>query len=356
MKPQFSIIVPTFNLEPYIINCLESVESQTICKESFELIIIDDCSTDGTCSKINDFLKNSTIKNQFHQLHKNQGPGAARNVGINFAKGVFLIFMDGDDCLSNNCLEEIEKVINECPNEIDAIAYNWSYLENEESGHKPTLNTQPSNGQRKDLNLALLPTLDRVKSYLGMNMDCSVIYTAVRKNIFLNNYIVFPPGLHEDIDVIFKVYWNCKVIKGVDKALYFKRDRVGSIVRTLSEAHIMGYHRAWSEIGNYTKERISTTQWNTYLNYFLSGITGAVAIVILKIFHSSPDDKKLREKFYEFAYECYLQFYHGFVKGRELPQKTNYDRITGKFLAAYKTNQSLVEKRELLDACIKLKY
>ena len=356
MKPIFSIIVPTYNLEPYIIDCLKSIECQTINKKSFELIIIDDRSTDTTCSKINDFLKDSTIKNQFHHLPKNQGPGAARNVGVNLAKGAFLIFVDGDDCLSNNCLEEIEKTINECPDDVDAIAYNWSYLENKESGSNPNLITQPRNKQRKDLNLALLPTLDRVKSYLGMNMDGSVIYTAVRKSIFLNNYIAFLPGLHEDIDVIFKVYLNCKVIKGVDKALYFKRDRAGSIVRTMSEAHITGYYRAWNEIGSFTKEKVSTTQWDTYLSCFLSGITGAVAIVILKIFHSYPDDKRLRERLYEFAYESYLQFYHGFVKSRELPQKTNYDRISGKFLSVYKTNQSLIGKRELLDAYIKLKH
>ena len=129
------------------------MESQTIKKENFELIIVDDCSSDTTCSRVSDFLKNSAIKSQFHQLPKNQGPGAARNAGINFAKGTFLIFVDGDDYLSNNCLEEIEKVINMCPNDVDAIAYNWAYLENEETG----TNIHPLNGQRKDLNLALLP-------------------------------------------------------------------------------------------------------------------------------------------------------------------------------------------------------
>ena len=117
MKPQFSIIVPTFNLELYITECLASMESQTIKKENFELIIVDDCSSDTTCSRVSDFLKNSAIKSQFHQLPKNQGPGAARNAGINFAKGTFLIFVDGDDYLSNNCLEEIEKVSKEAKHE-----------------------------------------------------------------------------------------------------------------------------------------------------------------------------------------------------------------------------------------------
>tara|TARA_B100000686_G_C16695597_1_gene920306 strand:- start:77 stop:1144 length:1068 start_codon:yes stop_codon:yes gene_type:complete len=355
MEPLFSIIIPTFNLEPYITDCLESIESQTISKESFELIIVDDCSSDATCSKVTDFFKTSTIKSQFHQLPDNQGPGAARNVGVNLANGVFLIFVDGDDCLSNNCLEEIEKVIILSSHDVDAIAYNWTYLEIEEPDPNPTLKLKNLNGQRRDLNLALLPTLDRVKSYLGMNMDGSVIYTAIKKNILHNNHILFLPGLHEDIDAIFKIYWNCNVIKGVKKPLYLKRDRAGSIIRTLSEAHITGYHRAWNEIGNFTKERVSAAQWDDYRGYFFSGITGAIAIVILKISSSFSGDKQTREKMYEFAYKCYLQFYHCFVKDRALPQKTNYDRIAFKFLEVYKTNQSLVRKRKILDAYIKLK-
>ena len=164
MDPLFSIIVPTFNLEPYINDCLESLESQTISKESFELIIVDDCSIDATCRKVTDFLKNSTIKSQFHQLPNNQGPGAARNLGVNFAKGVFVIFVDGDDCLLSNCLEEIEKEIILSAHDIDAIAYNWTYLQTGETDPNPTLKLQHLNGQRRDLNLALLPTLDRVKS------------------------------------------------------------------------------------------------------------------------------------------------------------------------------------------------
>jgi glycosyltransferase involved in cell wall biosynthesis len=355
MNPLFSIVVPTFNLDSYITDCLASIESQTISKENFELIIVDDCSTDNTCSNITDFLRKTTIPSQFHKLPNNQGPGSARNIGIHYAKGVFLIFLDGDDCLSDNCLAEIKKLITECPHDIDAIAYDWTYLETREPNIHCTNKIRPLNGQRRDLHLALLPTLDRVKSYLGMNMDGSVIYTAVRKSVLQNNNILFLPGLHEDIDVIFKIYWNSNIIKGIKKNLYLKRDRAGSIVRTLSEAHIMGYHRAWNEIGSFTKKEVSTAQWDTYRSYFFSGITGATAIVILKILHSYPDDKRLRERLYEFAYECYLQFYHGFVKGRELPQKTNYDRIAAKFFEVYKTNQSLIGKRELLDAYIKLK-
>lgn len=351
MKPLFSIIIPTFNLEKYITECLQSIESQTISKEKFELILVDDCSKDSTCARIQDYLKNSTLKIQLHQLAVNQGPGVARNKGVDLAKGIFLLFIDGDDCLAKNCLKELEAVISKSTDNIDAIAYNWSYLESREPNTNSSPNTTPT-GQRKDLDSALLPPIDRVKQYLRMGMDGSVIYTAVRKTIFKNNDILFYPGFHEDIDVIYKVYWNCRVIKGTEETLYLKRDRIGSIVRTLSEVHIKGYYRAWNEIGNYTKSNISQVQWDAYLNYFLSGLTGATAIIILRIFHSFPNDKDARGKLYEFAYESHLHFYHCLIQSRKLPKETYYDRITEKFLEIYKTDKNSLEKRELLDAFI----
>ncbi len=354
MRPKFSIIVPTFNLELYITECLRSIESQTIGKDKFELIIVDDRSSDTTCTKIKSFLENSLVESRFHQLSTNQGPGVARNKGIDLAKGDFLLFVDGDDGLSKDCLEEIETIISKSAHDIDAIAYNWDYLENKTLGNIGS-HDKALNGQRRDLDLALLPPKDRVKSYLGMGMDGSVIYTAIRKSIFHNNQILFLPGLHEDIDVIYKIYWHCQVIKGTEKTLYFKRDRAGSIVRTLSKTHIKGYHRAWHEIGNYTKSRISSAQWDTYLKCFLSGITGATAIVILKIFNSFPDDKDARARLYEFTYECYLHFYHCFVNGWDLPKETYYDRIAGEFLAIFEENLKPLRKRELLDAFIEPK-
>ena len=62
-EPLFSIIVPTFNLEPYITDCLESIESQTISKESFELIIVDDGSTDNTKELLNEYILDDKIGN-----------------------------------------------------------------------------------------------------------------------------------------------------------------------------------------------------------------------------------------------------------------------------------------------------
>jgi poly(ribitol-phosphate) beta-N-acetylglucosaminyltransferase len=354
VEPVFSIIIPTYNLELCIVECLQSIEAQTISREKFELIVVDDCSSDDTCIKVNDFLKNSTLKSQFRRHSENKGPGIPRNTGTDLARGVFLLFVDGDDFLPANCLEELEKIVSGAPHDMDAVAFNWDYLKtNSMCDGSPSDKRfviqgrdKPSIGQRRDLALALLPQVERVKLFLGMGMDGSVIYTAIKRSVFKEYNIFFYPGLHEDIDVIYKVYWHCRVIKGAQLPLYYKRDREGSIVRTISKAHIDGYHRSWNEIGSFTKLKVSQDQWGTYLSCFVSGLTGAVAIIILKIFNSFPEDKSARAKLYEYAYECYLRYYQCFVRDGDLPQKTYYDNVAGEFLSVYADKQKSFEDKE----------
>ena len=179
MEPVFSIIIPTFNIENCIVECLQSIGAQTLNREKFELIVVDDCSSDDTCAKANEFLKNSDLKSEFRRHSANKGPGMPRNTGIGLAKGNFLLFVDGDDCLSANCLEELEKIVNEGPKHMDAIAYNWDYLStnslcDESSSGKGIISQRkgkPLVGQRRDLGLALLPQSERVKLFLGMGME-----------------------------------------------------------------------------------------------------------------------------------------------------------------------------------------
>jgi poly(ribitol-phosphate) beta-N-acetylglucosaminyltransferase len=354
MEPIFSIIIPTFNIEHYIVECLQSIEAQTLSREKFELIVVDDCSSDDTCVKVNNLLKNSTLKSQFRRHSENKGPGIPRNTGLDLAKGDFLLFVDGDDCLPSNCLEELEKIVNEAPKSMDAISYNWDYLSNnslcgERSSDKGLVaqrRGKPLVGQRRDLDLALLPQIERVKLFLGMGMDGSVIYTAIKKSIFRENDIFFYPGFHEDIDVIYKVYWHCRVIKGIQKPLYYKRDREGSIVRTISKKHIEGYHRSWNEIGSFTKLNVLPGKWDAYLGCFVSGITGAVAIIILNILNSFHEDKVARAKLYEYAYECYLKYFECFVRDSVLPEKTYYDCVAREFLSVYANNHKSCEDKE----------
>lgn len=100
---KFSIIIPNYNEEKYIKRCLESIFNQTINKANYEVIVIDDGSTDNSIEIIKQYDAKLLNSNRL-------GAGGARNKGINAANGKYIILLDGDDYLyKNDVLEKLDK-------------------------------------------------------------------------------------------------------------------------------------------------------------------------------------------------------------------------------------------------------
>jgi glycosyltransferase involved in cell wall biosynthesis len=98
--PKVSVIIPVYNVQAYLRQCLDSVVNQTL--KDIEIICVDDGSTDGSAAILKEYaLKDSRI-NVLTQA--NSGAGAARNAGIAVAKGAWLYFVDGDDFIDQHCL------------------------------------------------------------------------------------------------------------------------------------------------------------------------------------------------------------------------------------------------------------
>lgn len=106
---KLSIIIPVYNVEGYIFRCIESLLNQDLDTSEFEIIIIDDGSTDSSITIAKSYqskYRNVIIFNQ-----ENKGVGAARNKGIDLAKGDYIYFIDPDDYLANNVLKTILNVV-----------------------------------------------------------------------------------------------------------------------------------------------------------------------------------------------------------------------------------------------------
>jgi len=104
-----SIIVPVHNIESYIERCITSITEQNIA--NVEIIIVNDGSTDRTGHICNTIARTNPHISVTHIEHS--GVSAARNIGINKSNGKYLMFVDGDDILTNNSIEAICKKINE---------------------------------------------------------------------------------------------------------------------------------------------------------------------------------------------------------------------------------------------------
>lgn len=114
---KYSIIVAAYNIENYIQRAIESVEKQTY--KNYELIIVNDCSTDNTEGKILESCnKYSNIIYCKHE--KNKKAGGARNTGLEIARGKYILFLDGDDQFADeNVMEKLDNLINN--EDIDVI-------------------------------------------------------------------------------------------------------------------------------------------------------------------------------------------------------------------------------------------
>ncbi|MBN2780818.1 MAG: glycosyltransferase family 2 protein, partial [Candidatus Marinimicrobia bacterium] len=96
---RFSVIVPTFNRLGEIRELLASLEEQTLEKNAFEVIVVDDGSTDATEAFIHDTIARGTLNLSFYR-QDHRGPGPARNTGMEHAKGEYFVFIDSD-CIAD---------------------------------------------------------------------------------------------------------------------------------------------------------------------------------------------------------------------------------------------------------------
>ena len=105
MNPKVSVIIPCYNAEKFIVECLDSVIGQTLA--DIEIICVDDGSTDSTNSILNDYAKKDNRITVLQQI--NSGAGVARNKGLKIAAGEYLAFLDSDDVFEPEMLDKMYK-------------------------------------------------------------------------------------------------------------------------------------------------------------------------------------------------------------------------------------------------------
>lgn len=102
-KPDISVIIPVYNVENYLGECLDSILNQSF--KNLEVICVNDGSTDNSLKILESHAKNDSRVKIISQ--ENNGPGYARNVGLKYAKGEYVLFVDSDDFISNDSLNDL---------------------------------------------------------------------------------------------------------------------------------------------------------------------------------------------------------------------------------------------------------
>ena len=124
-----SLIITTYNYAQYVERAIRSALDQSLSSDQYEIIVVNDCSTDGTKSVLENFEKDARIFN----LEENLGLSGARNFGIKKAKGQFVAFLDADDYLHKETLR-LQKLFLEENNTLDAVSVDY-YLVDDRGKH-----------------------------------------------------------------------------------------------------------------------------------------------------------------------------------------------------------------------------
>lgn len=277
----FSIVVPAHNATAYVRGALDSVFAQSLPAEFYEVILVDDCSTDGIVDIADAYRCNTNFI--FSRTVSQSGPGIARNEGIRAACGDWIVFLDSDDRLAPAALSELKCEIERrttAGEPLDAVGYNWAFVERSDSAEVP------QRGLRKDHAYLLAGREALLERYLALQTDGSVIFTAVRREFIIENGFLFEAGVHEDVDFLFRVYRQAKGLGFIDKVLYGKVQRSASIVNTMTERHLTGFMRAWRAIGRFLADEKAVAAGRLQ-NAYDRGLVGVIATRVREIIRLS---------------------------------------------------------------------
>ena len=222
-KDLISIIVPIYNVYPYLQLCLERIENQTY--PHFEVLLINDGSRDNSKDICLEFAERDKRFKYIEQ--KNAGLSAARNTGILNATGEFITFIDGDDFVEPNYLEELYYTSLKNDSEIVVGSYK-KFNEEDNNYYIHVFDYREEHYKHREL-IENIAQIER----RGIEFETSW-GTLFHKRLFEN--VLFPVGKNiEDTRINYKLYMESCKSSYIHKDLYVYRIRKGSLINTITE-------------------------------------------------------------------------------------------------------------------------
>ncbi len=271
-----SVIIPMYNIEDYIGETLESVFRQT--QKEIEIIVVDDGSTDGSLEIVKNYQKEHN--NLIIVCQENKKLGAARNAGMDIAKGECIYFLDSDDLIEKNTLEVLyDKVKN---NNLDFVTFDAAIFEGtakDEENYKFYDRSQIGIDVNK-----VYKGFDFWNQFYGDRSPLLTAWSSYFNRNFLERYALrFQENLfHEDNEFTIKVYLKAERMMYVPNKFYKRRMRQGSIVKSkIGFYHVKGILTNIKLIFSYLKEdNHSSNEKKAFLRYWEMLIRKASNVLI----------------------------------------------------------------------------
>ena len=221
---QLSIVVPIYNVEKYLPKCVDSLLNQGLASTDYEIILVDDGSTDRSGTIADDYAKRYAHIRVIHQT--NQGLSMARNAGMALAQGDYVQFVDSDDYLEPNVLHVLLDYL--AKNDLDILKFGYQYVNSNYEVCQPY----------KKHSSVVLPCqcICNGVTYLNTYQDyrCYVVQYIIRRHLLQNCF--FTAGIYfEDTEWVPRLLTSAERVTSVNVVVYNYLMRQGSITQSVSE-------------------------------------------------------------------------------------------------------------------------
>ena len=300
MKDLISVIVPIYNVEKYLAECIESIIKQTY--KNLEIILINDGSTDSSCEICNEYKEKDNRNKVINK--KNEGVSSARNTGIDVSKGSYLTFVDSDDWIEDNFVEILYNKAKEKNADVVLCGYN-----------RIIGNSQDSiNFVKKEYEFAS-------EEYLINTLNPQTGFGFCHMKLFEKKCIRsvrFKEDLKVGEDALFneEISANIKKAIFIEKNLYNYRINANSVVRKFDVNYVEKYQKAMTESKKYILENFEKNQIvrQNYYNYVAYHV---LLIAVNYCFHPNSQNGK-----------CKLRDVCNINEFKECIKKCNYENLS----------------------------
>lgn len=289
MNDLISIIIPVYNVAPFLKECVDSVIFQTY--SNLEIILVDDGSTDESGDLCDQYAVKDGRITVLHQ--RNMGLSCARNSGIELADGKYIFFLDSDDYIHPQLIESLYNIL------VQNVA-DIAFCAHQSVQEKEKVEFQFINS----CDASVIETITGQECIRRFQSDDSIDMIVVWNKLYKREYfenLRFPAGkVHEDEFVTYKILYPLEKCYYVKSKMYYYRNRSGSIVNQKFSMRYFDKVEAYYGRMEYFRERNKNLYCQALRKYLTSTAWG-----IIKLKETFPQEKNKVNQLYEEFYSTY---------------------------------------------------
>lgn len=292
-----SLIIPVYNTEQYIDRCLDSAVCQR--HEGMEIIIVNDCSTDGSLNIINKYI--DIYDNIFLiNLPENKSVGYARNAGLQNAKGKYIGFIDSDDWMDINAYDLMVMQLDNYDADIAVCGVKNEYPNSKNNEYRYRYAGKKILSNNCALNI-LTKNID-----MGVSISSIVCNKLFKRNLLTKYSINFPVNSYNEDDYFtFLSFIYAQKIIIVPDCYYHYYQRTNSITHTFSKKHIDDLFSTF----NLLKQRLIEQQmYSAFENEYYSFLNKCLVFILSIMFKTEQNDI-IQKRYIQYTLEVFLKYF-----------------------------------------------